>query len=166
MGHVEITSQNDRLGFVSLKSFQVVAEVCVPLCGSILKPFELFLGVGHIGTHKHELVEFHTDRAPLSVVFAVKIVLHPNRLDFCEDRCAGVAFLGGGAVPVLLVTFWHDLIKLLGVDSDLLDLGLVQAQYCGVKISEKVLDGSLIDTGIKPIDIPAPNITLATLKVL
>ena len=56
--------------------------------------------------------------------------------------------------------------ELLGVNGQLLEFGLVQAQNRGVHLREEALDGAFVDGRVEPIYVPAPDITLAILEVL
>ena len=51
--------------------------------------------------------------------------------------------------------------ELLGVNGQLLEFGLVQAQNRGVHLREEALDGAFVDGRVEPIYVPAPDIARA-----
>ena len=95
-----------------------------------------------------------------------KIILDPQGLHFREDGSPRVTFFVCRTIIVLVISSWElgvvlSLIYVLG-----LDLCLVEAEDCWVLIGYEFLDRFFVHASIKAVDVPAPDVAFALLKIV
>ena len=151
MGHIQVAAKDD--GLLGIEALEIGQEIVLPR-HAIVETLQAILRIGRIAAHQEKAVHLEGDDAPLMVVrIDADAIGDIERLVFCEDGCARIAFLIG-IVPIALVAL-EGHIELSG-----LHLRLLKTEEVGIQLFEDLTE-ALALTGTQAIDVPTDEFHIA-----